>query len=235
MTSPLQRVFNYQGNQVRTLIIDGKPWFVARDVCGILEIDNSQTRRLDDDEKGLRLIQTPGGTQEMTCVNEPGLYSLILGSRKPEARAFKRWVTPRGAAGHSPDRGIHIKRTIRYPPDLPRSPPLGRRPGREERKPQDRELPHETQGPAPRHVHERQEPPAQWASWPRPLGTGRNRLFDFLRERRVILPDSPVPYQRYIDCGYFTVKEKSVMVGDEVINRPQTFVTPRWRRLYRQG
>lgn len=49
--------------------------------------------RLDDDEKGVSLIYTPGGTQQMAIVNEPGLYSLILGSRKPKAKAFKRWVT----------------------------------------------------------------------------------------------------------------------------------------------
>ena len=66
---------------------------MAKDVCEILEIDSSQTRRLDEDEKGLCPIQTPGGIQEMTCINEPGLYSLVLGSRKSEAKEFKRWVT----------------------------------------------------------------------------------------------------------------------------------------------
>lgn len=55
---------------------------MAADVCKALEIDKSQTRRLDDDEKGMRLIHTPGGDQEMSIVNEPGLYSLVLGSRK---------------------------------------------------------------------------------------------------------------------------------------------------------
>jgi anti-repressor protein len=86
-------VYSYQNSNLRVVHWDGEPWFVAKDVCNILEIDTSQTRRLDEDEKGLRLIQTPGGEQEMVCVNEPGLYSLILGSRKPEAKRFKRWVT----------------------------------------------------------------------------------------------------------------------------------------------
>lgn len=86
-------VYSYQNSNLRVVYWDGEPWFVAKDVCNILEIDTSQTRRLDEDEKGLRLIQTPGGEQEMVCVNEPGLYSLILGSRKPEAKRFKRWVT----------------------------------------------------------------------------------------------------------------------------------------------
>ena len=51
------------------------------------------TERLDNDEKGVSSIDTPGGKQEMSIVNEPGLYTLVLGSRKPEAKAFKRWVT----------------------------------------------------------------------------------------------------------------------------------------------
>lgn len=79
--------------KVRTVTQNNEPWFVAADVCRALEITAEQTRRLDEDEKGLRSIQTPGGMQEMTIVNEPGLYSLVLGSRKPEAKTFKRWIT----------------------------------------------------------------------------------------------------------------------------------------------
>src|SRR5690625_2248109 len=95
MTSALQQVFEYHGQQVRTVMIDGEPWFVARDVCEILDLGNvsQAVARLDGDEKGLILNDTPGGQQEMTHVNEPGLYALILGSRKSEARKFRRWVT----------------------------------------------------------------------------------------------------------------------------------------------
>lgn len=84
---------NEQFGEVRTVMQNGAPWFVAADVCECLEIDRTQTRRLDEDEKGVYSIQTPGGEQDMSIVNEPGLYSLILGSRKPEAKAFKRWIT----------------------------------------------------------------------------------------------------------------------------------------------
>lgn len=93
------RVFdNAQFGQVRTINKDGEPWFVAADVCRALEIDNTATRRLDEDEKAaLRLTQTSSnGTEQgrdVTIINEPGLYSLVLGSRKPEAKAFKRWIT----------------------------------------------------------------------------------------------------------------------------------------------
>ncbi len=91
----MSNLFDYNGIQVRTEIKDGEPWFVAKDVCDVLEHTNSRMalERLDEDEKGVSLIYTPGGPQEMAIVNEAGLYSLILGSRKPEAKQFKRWVT----------------------------------------------------------------------------------------------------------------------------------------------
>ena len=80
---------------LRTVSIEGEPWFVAKDVCDALEVKNSRDAisRLDSDEKGVVLTDTPGGKQDLQAVNEAGLYSLVLSSRKPEARAFKRWVT----------------------------------------------------------------------------------------------------------------------------------------------
>ena len=86
--------FDFESNDVRVVMgEDGEPWFVAADVCAAMAINTEQTRRLDDDEKGLRTVQTPGGQQEMVTINESGLYSLILTSRKAEAKRFKRWVT----------------------------------------------------------------------------------------------------------------------------------------------
>lgn len=81
--------------QIRTTTVNGEPWFVAVDVCRALEISQNRNAvaRLDDDEKGVRSMDTPGGLQQVTIINEPGLYTLVLGSRKPEAKAFKRWIT----------------------------------------------------------------------------------------------------------------------------------------------
>lgn len=90
------RVFeNNEFGQIRTIEQNGEPWFVAADVCRALELPDvhKAVGRLDEDEKGRNSIPTPGGKQEMSIVNEPGLYSLVLGSRKPEAKAFKRWIT----------------------------------------------------------------------------------------------------------------------------------------------
>lgn len=80
---------------VRAIMKNGEPWFIAKDVCEALGIQNIRPNMdtLDDDEKGVYNIYTPGGEQQMSIVSEPGLYSLILRSRKPEAREFKRWVT----------------------------------------------------------------------------------------------------------------------------------------------
>jgi len=95
MENGLQVFTNEQFGQIRTINQNGEPWFVAADVCRALELGDTHkaVERLDSDEKGRNSIPTLGGMQEMTVVNEPGLYSLVLGSRKPEAKAFKRWIT----------------------------------------------------------------------------------------------------------------------------------------------
>jgi prophage antirepressor-like protein len=88
--------FNFESRKVR-MVMDAlmEPWFVAADVCAALDLPETHKAiaRLDDDEKGRNSIPTPGGHQEMSVVNESGLYNLVLGSRKPEAKRFKRWVT----------------------------------------------------------------------------------------------------------------------------------------------
>ena len=87
--------FEFVTQSVRVLIIDGEPWFVAVDVCAALHINNNRMalERLDDDERGVSVMDTPGGPQKMSIINESGLYALILTSRKPEAKKFKKWVT----------------------------------------------------------------------------------------------------------------------------------------------
>lgn len=85
----------YNNNQLRVIDKNGEPWFVAKDVCEILELGNTSqaVSYLDDDEKGISTNDTPSGRQEMLIVSESGLYSLIFRSRKDEAKNFRRWVT----------------------------------------------------------------------------------------------------------------------------------------------
>lgn len=98
MDNKIEVFKNEQFGEIRTALIENEPWFVAVDVCRALEIGNSSQAisRLDADEKMITLISNEGnkrGNPNMTVVNEPGLYTLILSSRKPEAKAFKRWIT----------------------------------------------------------------------------------------------------------------------------------------------
>jgi anti-repressor protein len=87
--------FMYESHQVRTVFMDDQPWFVAKDVCDVLDISKYRdaVSRLDQDERESVIVDTLGGKQEMTAINESGLYSLIMTSRKPEAKQFKRWIT----------------------------------------------------------------------------------------------------------------------------------------------
>lgn len=91
----LQVFNNTEFGRVRTMMIKGSPWFVAKDVCECLGITKHRdaVSRLDGDERGSVEVDTLGGTQQMAAVNEYGLYSLVLSSRKPSAKAFKRWIT----------------------------------------------------------------------------------------------------------------------------------------------
>lgn len=89
--------FTFSSQALRVIMRDGEPWFVAADVCAALTIGNvtDALKRLDDDEQTLVSIegQAGNGAQSQNLINESGLYSLILGSRKPEAKKFKKWVT----------------------------------------------------------------------------------------------------------------------------------------------
>lgn len=89
------QVFKYRGSPVRIYDIDGEPWFLAKDVCDILNHSDVSVAvsRLDDDEKLIQTIFVSGQRRQVLLINEPGLYSMVLTSRKPEARSFKRWVT----------------------------------------------------------------------------------------------------------------------------------------------
>lgn len=112
------QIFIYGGEQLRTIQQPDGLWWVLRDVCQVLGLTTPArvAERLDEDEKGVSLIHTPGGDQKTTIINEPGLYAVILRSDKPEAKAFKRWVTHEvlpsirrtGAYGVPPERLAHL-------------------------------------------------------------------------------------------------------------------------------
>ncbi|MDZ8106122.1 MAG: Bro-N domain-containing protein [Nostoc sp. DedQUE12a] len=88
-------IFNFESHEIRFVGTADNPWWVAADVCKVLDIRNSRDAiaKLDDDEKGVAITDTLGGKQEMVTINESGLYSLVLTSRKPQAKRFKKWLT----------------------------------------------------------------------------------------------------------------------------------------------
>jgi Prophage antirepressor len=113
----LQVFNNISFGQVRVQELDNEVWFVAKDVCECLGINDTSKAvgRLDEDEKGTNSIPTPGGNQNLLTVNEYGLYSLVLSSRKPEAKEFKRWITH--------DVIPQIRKTGAYSMNIPKSLP----------------------------------------------------------------------------------------------------------------
>ena len=106
------QLFNFGESPVRITDQNGSPWFVATDVCRILDLEQVTRAldRLDEDEKGVTTIKGLGGPQTCNIISESGLYSLVLTSRKPQARAFKKWITSEvlpairktGSYGHAP-------------------------------------------------------------------------------------------------------------------------------------
>lgn len=95
-TTPSPIAFDWQGTPLRTFRdAKGLVWFIAQDACQALGLTNTARAiaRLDADTKGVTTVNTLGGTQTVTTINEPGLYALIFRSRKAEAKAFQRWVT----------------------------------------------------------------------------------------------------------------------------------------------
>lgn len=91
----LVKTFDYSGHSIRTVTIDDQPWFVGGDVARVLgySATSAMLRRLDDDDKGVRELHTPGGQQSLSIISESGMYAAILSSQVDGAKTFKRWLT----------------------------------------------------------------------------------------------------------------------------------------------
>jgi len=92
----VNQLFKYGDNEVRTVMIEGEPWFILNDICAVLELSNPRMvkERLGDDVSSTYpIVDRIGRTQQATIINEDGMYDVILESRKPEAKAFRKWVT----------------------------------------------------------------------------------------------------------------------------------------------
>ena len=226
------QTLTFDQHEIRILDRHGEPWFVAADVCRVLDIDTTQTRRLDEDEKGLCSIQTPGGSQDMICVNESGLYSLVLGSRKPEAKAFKRWVTHEVLP--------KIRRDGFYAMDTTDTPALPTDylsalkalvAAEEAKQTQSEQLALQAPKVALYDVAMSAENAQPVATVAKALGIGPNKLFRWLREEKILMTGGTrhnQPYQVHLDAGRFVVREYSLTALPQgIVNKVQTLVTPK--------
>ena len=192
--------------EIRVVEKEGQPWFVAKDVCDILEIQNTTdaTKRLDADE--VTRFNLGGLTGETNLVNEYGLYSLILGSRKPEAKKFKRWVTHEVLPSIRKNGGYIANQENLTPEQIVAQALIVANNIIQEK---DRLL--AEQKPKVEFfdavANSKTALPMDKVAKVLDMGIGRNKLFEILRDKK-ILDRSNIPYQTYVDRGYFRVVEQ---------------------------
>ena len=233
---------NKEFGTVRTIVKDGEPWFVGKDVAEILgykETAKAIRTHICAEDKGVSVLDTPGGQQKITLINESGLYSLILGSKLPKAKTFKRWVTSevlptiRKTGGYVANDEMFINT---YLPNADA---------------QTREL-FRLNLSTIRQLNnkiEQDKPLVDFASHIQTsedcismndmaklatkngIKIGRTRLFNFLREKKVLgCKDGHknMPYQRYMDTQpWFQLKESSYIQNGEVRIGLTPMVTPK--------
>ena len=225
----IKRFENEQFGEVRTI----NEMFIASDVANALGYSSTQamTRRLDDDEKDMRILHTLGGDQNMTVITESGLYNAVLGSQLPAAKDFKRWIThdviPSIRMYGAYMTPITLETAIANPDFM-----IGLLQNLKE---------HQAELAAQNSYIKTLEPKAEFfdavagsrdaisigdAAKVLDMGVGQNRLFDVLR-REQILQDNNVPYQVYIDRGYFRIIEQKFVVKGETRISIKTLVSQR--------
>jgi len=218
------QVFNFQDKKIRTVIIDGDPWFVAKDVCEVLEIGNDRmaTSRLSETMKGVSTVDTLGGPQEMVVISEAGVYKLVFTSRKPEAEIFTDFIASevvptirKHGAYMTPET---IEKTLTNPDFIIG---LAMQLKAEQAK---------VQALAPKAAFFDQVADSKDAVSIRDAakvlnmpGIGQNKLFAILREQKILMKDN-TPYQEFCDRGYFRLIEQKYSNQGEVCIRFKTLV-----------
>lgn len=224
--------FNFSGNDVRVVSINGEPWWCASDICAILQYSNGRKAVLDNCKpKGVTTSDTltSGGVQQLSYINESNLYRLISKCTLPSAEKFESWIyeevlpTIRKTGSYGVVPIDPIDQVLMLAAKLTETATLVK----EER----------LKNLALTHHIEENRPKVELAikcleatnllsmnEVAKALGTGRNRLFDLLRAEKILM-NSNLPYQPYIDRGYFQVKERPLKKGENTELYSQTFVT----------
>lgn len=232
MENNIQVFNNEEFGEVRTVMVSGEPWFVAVDVCKALELSNPTVAvsRLDEDERAKFNLGRQG---EGIIVNEAGLYSLILGSRKPEAKVFKRWITHDVIPAIRKTGGYIQGEESMSDDDLIARALVMAQKKIELREQQLKEKDAQLELQKPKvdfadHVTDSDNAidMGTFAKYAQKQGItmGRNTLFKWLRDQGVLM-DNNVPYQRYLNAGWFKVIELTYNTGSGQYTNPKTLVT----------
>lgn len=200
-------IFNFESQNVRTVIIDNNIWFVASDVTKILGYQNGRKAIDDHCLKGVTkkyTLLTKGGTQELTIINESGIYQLVMASKMPNAIKFKQWVTEiilpsirkTGSYSIAPKKELSIEEMTLLVIQNMQSKIAEQQKQLEEQKPKVEFA----------EKISNTENAISVGEFAKVLKIGQNKLFDWLRQNKYLMNNN-IPYQRYVELGYFKVIE----------------------------
>lgn len=222
---------------IRTIEKDGEPWFVGKDVAtalGYKEATKAAREKVDDEDKGVSKIDTPSGIQEMTIINESGLYSLVLSSKLPTAKKFKRWVTNEvipSIRKHGAYMTPETLEKVLLSPDTLMQLAQNLKDEQEKRKALEAQI--ESQKPAVLFTGAVETSKTsiligELAKMLKQNGVniGQNRLFEWLRQNGYLIKrngtDYNMPTQRSMDMGLFEIKETTINNPDGSIKISKT-------------
>lgn len=231
MENEIQIFENVEFGKVRTMVINDEPWFVGKDVAEALgygmgkSLANAVANHVCDEDKGVTEMMTPGGRQNVTIINESGLYSLIFGSKLESAQKFKKWVTSEVLPSIRRTGSFSVQHKFNVPTTFAEALRLAA----------DQQEKIEEQA----KLLEEQKPKVEFfdtvadsktaismndvAKVLGIKGMGRNNLFEFLRNEKILMSNN-VPFQIYVDRGYFRVIEQKYMKNGEPCMNIKTLV-----------
>lgn len=228
----LQAFKNEQFGEVRVIEQNGAPWFVAVDVCKALEHSNVTVAldRLDEDEKAKLNLGLPGG--DTNCVNEPGLYSLVLGSRKPEAKSFKRWITHdvipsiRKTGGYVGNEDMFVSTYLPFADDTVKALFGQTLAALRQANAQITEMKPKALFADAVEASHTSILVGELAKLIRQNGVniGQNRLFKWMRENGFIMRNQNIPTQRSMDMGLMEIKERTINNPDGTVRITRTIM-----------
>lgn len=226
------QTFDFDGSGIRTLTIDEGPYFVGKDVAQVLGYSNPRdaiAKHVDAEDKGVAKCDTLGGQQNQTVINESGLYSLILGSKLPEAKRFKRWVTSEVLPSLRRN-GMYAMDELLDNPDLAINALQKLKEEREARR--QLELQNEQMKPKALFAEAVETSSTSiligdMAKLLRQNGVevGQRRLFDWLRTNGWLMKTGEsrnMPTQEAMEKGYFEIRERTISNPDGSVRITKT-------------